>query len=531
MQALPLVLVVVLVIVAAAAMVFLRRRRHAATAARLAAASSPVPELSEDDIAWRIGLLDDRPLLLSEFFAGAENEAIEAAEQELGTPILPVLPKAPGAAPVPVTLAAAVGAQPAAPAPVAAAVTMAAVATAPRPVVREPGPSRRYRLWRDSATVVLGAILVVLLVTNLMPGLAVGPSLAGDEDPSSAAVAVVAPTPTSVDASSDVASATPTDAPSGTPVATPTDAPSASPSAGPTPAPTPKPTPKPTPRPTRRPVVRQAPDPTPRRRRDQRPGPRRSPRRSRRPSRRRRRRPMPVHVQPSCVPDGGSTISFTSTSSGTITSYAWIFDDGGATSSNRTRHRLPVRAGNFNVRLKVTGPGGPTPTSTPSPSVPERSLRASPRPDLALASCSRRGLPARRPRRHPGVRRQPRRPTRTRRSRSRSTRRTRARSAVRHSFTTGVACHVVGPSGPDHLRLGGRQKCHSDVIYSPVANYNGTDQFTFTATGPDGPDTRSRRSRSTRSTMRPYAPVTPARATRTPPSRARSCAPTSTATR
>ena len=115
MQALPLVLVVVLVIVAAAAVVFLRRRRHAATEARLAAASSPVPELSEDDIAWRIGLLDDRPLLLSEFFAGAENEAMEAAEQELGTPILPILPRAPGAAPVPVTLAAAVGAPPAEP--------------------------------------------------------------------------------------------------------------------------------------------------------------------------------------------------------------------------------------------------------------------------------------------------------------------------------------------------------------------------------------------------------------------------------
>ena len=94
MQALPLVLVVVLVIVAAATFVFLRRRRHAATAARLAAASSPVPELSEDDIAWRIGLLDDRPILLSEFFAGAENEAMEAAEQELGTPILPVLQEA-----------------------------------------------------------------------------------------------------------------------------------------------------------------------------------------------------------------------------------------------------------------------------------------------------------------------------------------------------------------------------------------------------------------------------------------------------
>ena len=39
------------------------------------------------------------------------------------------------------------------------------------------------------------------------------------------------------------------------------------------------------------------------------------------------------------------------------------------------------------------------------------------------------------------------------------------------------------------MRLGWREKCHSDVLYTPAANYNGTDQFSFTATGPDGPDT------------------------------------------
>jgi PKD repeat protein len=59
------------------------------------------------------------------------------------------------------------------------------------------------------------------------------------------------------------------------------------------------------------------------------------------------------------VPDGGGTISFTSTSTGKINSYAWNFDDQGATSSAKNpSHNFPSDAGNFTVRLKVTGPGG-----------------------------------------------------------------------------------------------------------------------------------------------------------------------------
>ena len=258
---LPLVLVVVLVVVAAVTLAFLGRRRRAATAARIAAASAPVPELSEDDIAWRIGLLDDRPLLLSEFFAGAELEAMEAADEEMGTSIRPILPVSPTRAPAPGTLAAAV-ADPIDMRPAAAVVATPAIAKAPKPVVRdEPGPSRRYRLWRDSATVVLGATLVVLLVTNFLPGSPVEPSRAGQDDPSSAAVAIIGPeSPTAVDAPS---SAAPSLAPTDAPTLTPTDAPTASPTAPPTPKPTPKPTPRPTPRPTHRVVQQQAPDPTP----------------------------------------------------------------------------------------------------------------------------------------------------------------------------------------------------------------------------------------------------------------------------
>ena len=46
----------------------------------------------------------------------------------------------------------------------------------------------------------------------------------------------------------------------------------------------------------------------------------------------------------------------------------------------------------------------------------------------------------------------------------------------------------VGGTGPITCDSGGAKKCHSDVVYSPVANFNGADQFTFTATGPAGPD-------------------------------------------
>jgi VCBS repeat-containing protein len=57
-------------------------------------------------------------------------------------------------------------------------------------------------------------------------------------------------------------------------------------------------------------------------------------------------------------------------------------------------------------------------------------------------------------------------------------------------FTTAAAAHgTVGAPGPITCDPGGAHRCHSDVVYTPAANYNGTDTFNFTATGPDGPDT------------------------------------------
>ena len=77
------------------------RRRRAAEAK--IAASMPMHELTETDIAWRIGLLDDRPIglsdcfagaELSELFAGADKESVDPVVEESDTPLLPVLPVA-----------------------------------------------------------------------------------------------------------------------------------------------------------------------------------------------------------------------------------------------------------------------------------------------------------------------------------------------------------------------------------------------------------------------------------------------------
>ena len=99
----PLLIVVVLaVIVVIAAMALVVFRRHRAAEARIAAAT-PMQELTETDIAWRIGLLDDRPIGLSDYFAGAElselfagadKESVEPVVAESDSPMLPVLPVA-----------------------------------------------------------------------------------------------------------------------------------------------------------------------------------------------------------------------------------------------------------------------------------------------------------------------------------------------------------------------------------------------------------------------------------------------------
>ena len=48
---------------------------------------------------------------------------------------------------------------------------------------------------------------------------------------------------------------------------------------------------------------------------------------------------------------------------------------------------------------------------------------------------------------------------------------------------------TVGAPGPITCDSTGPERCHSDALYTPAANYNGADQFNFTATVPDGPDT------------------------------------------
>ena len=52
---LPILLIVVVIVLAIAIIAFLARRRREAQDAAIAAASTPVPELTEEDIAWRIG--------------------------------------------------------------------------------------------------------------------------------------------------------------------------------------------------------------------------------------------------------------------------------------------------------------------------------------------------------------------------------------------------------------------------------------------------------------------------------------------
>ena len=100
-----IVVLAVIVVIAAVALVFFLRRRRAAEAK--IAASMPMQELTETDIAWRIGLLDDRPIGLSDYFAGAElselfagadKESVDPVVEESDTSLLPVLPVAAAAA-------------------------------------------------------------------------------------------------------------------------------------------------------------------------------------------------------------------------------------------------------------------------------------------------------------------------------------------------------------------------------------------------------------------------------------------------
>ncbi len=333
---LPLLLIAIIVIVAIAIVVFLRRRRRDAQDAAIVAASTPVPELSEDDIAWRIGVVGaDRPEgeVAAKGFAAAEVAAFDAAEEETGTTAI---------------------SPPVAPVPVAAAV---AGTTRPRQAAAAPLPNR-WRLWRDSAAVLLIAVLAVLAVTVFLPG--TNPDPGPTETPNEIAV-VVSPSPT----------ASPTLRPRRTAEPTPTLtlAPVVAPTPPPTPSPTPKKTPKPTPKPTARPA-QATPKPTPK------PTPKSTPKPTPKPTAKPTPKPTPeptptpppsaaISKSAGCTSPGG-TISFSSASSGAINSYSWTFDDGDPASSgseNPGAIAFPLEGPNT-IILTVSGPGGDDTTST-----------------------------------------------------------------------------------------------------------------------------------------------------------------------
>lgn len=177
-----------------------------------------------------------------------------------------------------------------------------------------PMVSRRRRIYRDAAVVLLAGCLVALAVF-FVPGVIrnLG-AAAGTEAPSQSLIAVV-PTlePTPSPTPSVVVTATPSPSPTETPSASPS--PTESPSPSPTPVVTPKPTPKPTPQPTPQPTPNPTPTPTP--------------------------VPKPVAdffldyypITTTCSGTASVTFINLSTSSGSTT-YTWTFGDG----ANSVRH-------------------------------------------------------------------------------------------------------------------------------------------------------------------------------------------------
>ncbi len=73
-------------------------------------------------------------------------------------------------------------------------------------------------------------------------------------------------------------------------------------------------------------------------------------------------------------------VQFTSTSTGTISSYQWTFGDGGTSAAQNPSHTYTV-AGTYTVTLSVTGPGGnsiKTTSITAKPPAPAANITASP---------------------------------------------------------------------------------------------------------------------------------------------------------
>jgi PKD repeat protein len=132
-------------------------------------------------------------------------------------------------------------------------------------------------------------------------------------------------------------------------VPTPTPGPTASPTPGPTASPTPAPTASPTPGPTASPTPGPTASPTPAPTASPTPAPTASPTEA------------PPVANFSGTPTSGTapfTVTFTDSSSGTITSWAWTFGDGGSSSAQNPTHDYTTAPFTYDVSLTVTGPGG-----------------------------------------------------------------------------------------------------------------------------------------------------------------------------
>jgi hypothetical protein len=178
-------LIAIILVVAGVIVTFLVRRRRAMVAAARIAAATVVPELSEDDIAWRIGAAEGERLLAAgavpiaalsptaeaaaesaaaaataaAAYAAAEREAEDAAAaaaapvvDDDGSSVVPAF----------VPVAAVVAVEPV-PTDGAGAHPPGVAAAAAREV------STRRRLWRDSASVLLAACLAILALTTFVP--------------------------------------------------------------------------------------------------------------------------------------------------------------------------------------------------------------------------------------------------------------------------------------------------------------------------------------------------------------------------
>jgi hypothetical protein len=335
-------IVVVIAVLTAVAIVLMlrrtrRRRRAAETTAAAAAAAAAIPQLTQADIAYRLGI-GERPEV--------EAETAEAAEA---------------------TAAAAAFAAAAAAATQARAASQADLAAATTPVVAggvrsadrhaEPPPappSNRYRLWRDSAAVLLVISVAVLGLTTVLPAITAttGPT----ESPAGiAVVSTPSPTPTPTPNPRTSPAFSPSPSPSPRPRPTPSPSPSLSPSPSPSPSPslTPPSTVKATPKPTPKPTARPKPKPTPAR--TPRPTPRPTPKPTPKPTPRPTPKPTPVaHFTWACA---GSTVTFDGSSSKYETSYSWSLDVKNATGSVVSAD-YSAAPGDHYVYLIVKGPGG-----------------------------------------------------------------------------------------------------------------------------------------------------------------------------